>query len=69
MKYKTERCNVCKIDIHRASMSRHLKSKKHLEKISQKKVIIPKKNPIKRNAKVSYFDIKDEGLYCFTDKL
>ena len=69
MKCERDRCYVRKIDIHRASMSRDLKSKKHLENISKNKVFIPRKNPIKRNVKVLDFDIKDENLYYFTDKI
>ena len=34
MRYNTVRCDVCKIDIHRASYARQLKSKKQLEKIT-----------------------------------
>ena len=30
MKNNRVRCDVCKIDIHRASYKRHLKNKKHL---------------------------------------
>ena len=37
MKENRVRCDICKIYIHRASYSCHLKSKKHLEKIQQKK--------------------------------
>ena len=48
MKHNSSRCDVCKDDIHRASYSRHLKSKKHLESTSQNETIIVKKNPIKR---------------------
>ena len=62
MKHNRVTCDFCKIDIHRTSMSRHLKSKKHLENISQNKVIIPKKNPLKGNVKVPDFDLKDEKL-------
>ena len=51
MKNIIARCHVCKIDIHRASYSRHLKSKKHLEVIQQNKVIIPRNKPIKRVVK------------------
>ena len=43
MNNNSSRCDVCKIDIHRASYSRHLKSKKHLESTSQNEIIIPKK--------------------------
>ena len=53
----TIRCVVCNIDIHRASYSRHLKTKKHLEKnnIKPKKVIDKEANKnIKRNDKTEY---------------
>ena len=30
MIHNNVRCEVCKIDVHRASYSRHLKSKEHL---------------------------------------
>ena len=43
MKYKKVRCDICKIDIHRAPYSRHLKNKKHLKSISQNKVSVPRK--------------------------
>ena len=42
------RCDICKIDIHRASYARHLKGKKHLEYVSQNVVIIPRKSLKKR---------------------
>ena len=51
MKYNRVGCDVCKNDIHRASCSRQLKNKKHLEKIQQNKVNNPKNNPIKRVVK------------------
>ena len=34
-------CDVCNVDVHRASYVKHLKSKKHLEKVKQKEMIIP----------------------------
>ena len=34
-------CEICNVDIHRASMQKHLRSKKHLEKIEQNEMIIP----------------------------
>ena len=51
----TIRCIDCKIDIHRASYSRHLKTKKHLEKnnIKPKKVIDKETNKNKNN-KIEY---------------
>ena len=35
MKYNRVKGDICKIDIHTISYSRHLKSKKHLKNISQ----------------------------------
>ena len=73
MKHNRVRCDICKNDIHRASYSRHLKSKKHLENISQNKVIVPRKKPIKRVVETKeVFKVTDtnvENLYSFTDKI
>ena len=35
------RCDICNIDVHRASYGKHLISKKHLDKIRQNEIIIP----------------------------
>ena len=35
------RCDVCNIDIHRASYIKHLRSKKHIENMEQNEMIIP----------------------------
>ena len=53
----TIRCVDCNIDIHRASYSRHLKTKKHLEKNNIKpKKVIDKDNikEVKKNNKIEY---------------
>ena len=53
----TIRCVDCNIDIHRASYSRHLKTKKHLQKIDIKpKKVIDKDNikEAKKNNKIEY---------------
>ena len=34
-------CEICKVNVHRASMQKHLRSKKHLENIKQNEMIIP----------------------------
>ena len=34
-------CQICNAIVHRASMQKHLKSKKHLEKLKQNEMIIP----------------------------
>ena len=35
------KCEICKIDVHKASYLKHLRSKKHLGNIKQKEMIIP----------------------------
>ena len=37
----SRKCDVCKIDVHRASYIKHLRSKKHIENIKQNEMIIP----------------------------
>ena len=37
----SRKCEVCKVDVYRASLVKHMRSKKHLEKIKQNDVIIP----------------------------
>ena len=47
-------CEVCNVNIHRASMQKHLRSKKHLENINRNEMIITQwffkeeKTPIKK---------------------
>ena len=48
MKNNWVRWDFCKIDIHRVSYGRNLKSKKLLEKMWEKKAVLPWKNPMKR---------------------
>ena len=40
-KMNSRKCDVCNINVHRASHVKHLRSKKHLENEKQLKVIIP----------------------------
>ena len=53
-------CDICNIEVHRASYAKHLRSKKHLENIRQNDMIIPewlfveKKAPIKNKIKKVY---------------
>ena len=70
MEYNGVRCDFCKIDIHRASYCRHIKSKKHFENMSKNKVIVPRKNPMKRVVKEVFkvSDTKVENQYYFTDR-
>ena len=37
----SRRCDICNIDVHRASYVKHLRSKKHIENIKQNEMIIP----------------------------
>ena len=37
----SRRCDICNIDVHRASYGKHLISKKPLEKKRQNEIIIP----------------------------
>ena len=34
-------CDLCNVNVHRASFVKHLRSKKHLENIEQNEMIIP----------------------------
>ena len=53
-------CEVCNVNVHRASMQKHLRSKKHLENIEQNEMIIPEwffkeeKTPIKKKIQKVY---------------
>ena len=37
----SRRCEICNIDVHRASYAKHLRSKKHIENMKQNEMIIP----------------------------
>ena len=56
----SRRCDICNIDIHRASYGKHLISKKNLEKIRQNEIIIPEwlfkeeQTPIKKKNLKAY---------------
>ena len=47
-------CEVCDVNVHRASFVKHLKSKKHLERLEQNEMIVPdwlfkkERSPIKK---------------------
>ena len=63
-KNKIERCVDCNIDIHRASYSRHLKTKGHLEKNQTKSKTTKIKKDKNENNK-----IKNKIEYKFTDDI
>ena len=37
----SRRCEICRVDVHRASYIKHLRSKKHLENIKQNEMVLP----------------------------
>ena len=46
-------CDVCNVNVHRASFAKHLRSKKHLENVEKNEMIIPdwffkEKTPVKK---------------------
>ena len=53
----SRRCDICNVDVHRASYNKHLRSKKHLENIIQNEMIIPEwlfKEPVENKIKKIY---------------
>ena len=53
-------CEICNVNVHRASMQKHLRSKKHLENIERNEKIIPEwffkedRTPIKKKIQKVY---------------
>ena len=53
-------CDVCNVNVHRASFPKHLRSKKHLENVEKNEMIIPdwffkeEKSPIKKKIQKVY---------------
>ena len=53
-------CNVCNVNVHRASLAKHLRSKKHLENVERNEMIIPhwffkeEKTPVKKKIQKVY---------------
>ena len=37
----SRKCDICNVDVHRASFVKHLRSKKHIENMEQNEMIIP----------------------------
>ena len=37
----SRKCDICNIDVHRASYEKHMRSKKHLKNMKQNEMIIP----------------------------
>ena len=53
-------CDVCNVNVHRASFAKHLRSEKHLENVEENEMIIPhwflkeEKSPIKKKIQKVY---------------
>ena len=53
----SRKCDICNIDVHRASYQKHLRSKKHLENEKDNDMIIPEwlfKQPVENKNKKIY---------------
>ena len=53
----SRKCDICNVDVHRASYLKHLRSKKHLENMKQIEMIIPEwlfQEPIENKIKKLY---------------
>ena len=53
----SRKCDVCNVDVHRASFVKHLRSKKHLENMNQNDMIIPEwlfQEPVENKIKKIY---------------
>ena len=53
----SRRCEICNVDVHRASYIKHLRSKKHMENMKQNEMIIPEwifKEPIENKINKIY---------------
>ena len=53
----SRRCEICNVDVHRASYIKHLRSKKHMENMKQNEMIIPEwlfQEPVENKMKKIY---------------
>ena len=56
-KMNSRKCEICNVDVHRASYIKHLRSKKHMENIKQNGMIIPEwlfQEPVENKIKKIY---------------
>ena len=61
----SRRCEICNVDVHRASYSKHIRSMKHIENIKQDEMIIPEwlfKEPIENKIEKIYNPISLKKL-------
>ena len=53
----SRKCEICNVDVHRASYMKHLRSEKHLENMKQNEFIIPERlfqEPVEKKIKKLY---------------
>ena len=53
----SRKCEICNVDVHRASYMKHLRSKKHIENMKQNEMIIPEwlfQEPIEKKIRKIY---------------
>ena len=53
----SRKCEICNVDVHRASYIKHLRSKKHIENMKQNEMIIPEwlfQEPVENKVKKIY---------------
>ena len=61
----SRRCEVCNVDVHRASYNKHMRSKKHIENMKQDEMTIPEwlfREPIENKIKKIYNPISLKKL-------
>ena len=61
----SRRCEICNVDVHRASYNKQMKSKKHIENMKQNEMIIPEwlfREPIENKIKKIYNPISLKKL-------
>ena len=61
----SRKCEICNVDVHRASYSKHMRSKKHIENMKQDEMIIPEwlfREPIENKIKKIYNPISLKKL-------
>ena len=61
----SRRCEICNVDVHRASYNKHMRSKKHIKNIQQNEMIIPEwlfREPIENKIEKIYNPISLKNL-------
>ena len=61
----SRRCDICNVDVHRASYNKHMRIKKHIESMKQDEMILPEwlfKEPIENEIEKIYNPISLKKL-------